>query len=177
MRYADQCFRYTEDQTCYIYTGKCVFSKVDWEVRIPKDQLYHYRCNGLWREGALLPIEREFLWSGISPRGWVQTFGLEFEQIEQMVLYLIKMHPNHIYQKCGSLQVCSYVDGGDGKGCIFGQAISFLDPSLDLHHSEGITRLLNRLGVEATEDEENWASDIQKKQDKGRKWDELINTA
>lgn len=61
----------------YIFTGPCVITKELHSVTIPGPELYAYR-QGVKIQDALKSVnagDREFLMTGISPKGWEQTFG------------------------------------------------------------------------------------------------------
>ena len=66
----------------YYMTGKCVVTGEDYQTQPFNKSDYHK-----WIEGALIQNcfpylslnDREFMLSGISPKGWEQTFSLEVQ--------------------------------------------------------------------------------------------------
>ncbi len=66
-----------EDGTVTI-KGKCVFIKEEYSCTVPKQGLLAYLDKGLRIQDAMPTVsadDREFIISGISPKGWEQTFG------------------------------------------------------------------------------------------------------
>lgn len=76
MRYADKFCTYTEEYFpvhIYIFTGPCVLTGKNYSVIVDAKELYNYRTNDCSIQDAFpnMPeCDREFLMSGISPKGW-----------------------------------------------------------------------------------------------------------
>lgn len=72
-----QTMSLTADGTLTRVSGKCVITGEEHSVEVPTDGLKN------WQDGMLMqhampnvdPDIREFLISGISPKGWKQIFG------------------------------------------------------------------------------------------------------
>ena len=81
MRYADNKCTYMENATHYVYTGKCIVTGEDVEVRVPKEELFAYRQGTPIQDAmpSLSDWQREFLMSGIGKTGWEQMFGSDSE--------------------------------------------------------------------------------------------------
>jgi hypothetical protein len=80
MRYADSNCDYTEGFEggvhTYTFTGPCVVTGKSYSVTVLGSELYAYRKGAKLQDAfrSLSAGDREFLFSGFSPEGWVKTF-------------------------------------------------------------------------------------------------------
>jgi hypothetical protein len=79
MRFADNHCTYTEDYKNHTYTfiGNCVVTGKPYSVTVPAQGLFAYRQGAHIQDAfpKLSTDDREFLMSGISPKGWNLTFN------------------------------------------------------------------------------------------------------
>lgn len=79
MRYADSCctVRESYDPHTYTFTGRCVVTDEEYSVTVKAKELFAYRAGALIQDAmpSLSKDDREFLLSGMSPKGWEQAFG------------------------------------------------------------------------------------------------------
>ncbi len=63
--------------------GKCTFTDQSHEVIVPTDGLDRWLCGALIQDAMpnVSADDREFLISGISPKGWEETFSDEYENL------------------------------------------------------------------------------------------------
>jgi len=69
----------TYDSDNVTVSGKCVFTKKPYSVKVPRNE-YDKWLDGELIQRAMPSVsadDREFLISGVSPEGWKQTFGSE----------------------------------------------------------------------------------------------------
>ncbi len=114
---------------------------------------------------------------------------ITFEALKNEVLRLAAEHPDAVYPRkshvVGLARSCFYTRGecGGGVGCIFGQALVSLDPSLhdtlkevddDPLSAAGINWVLEKLGVSLSTDEKEWCCRVQGSQDIGACWGEAV---
>lgn len=112
------------------------------------------------------------------------------EQLLKEVIKLSAEQPEKIYQRGYPLtNICSYVSGGDGEGCIMGQALVRLgvDPELLSHWEDAeslvdttIQTLLESPSAPFTYEEEfttDVFSQIQGKQDQSIPWRKCVLSA
>ena len=117
--------------------------------------------------------------------------ALTFEQIKTEVTRLATDYPNAVYRKQAgfiAFKTCFYTIGkcGNGVGCIFGQALCNLDPTLrtklvevdrdDTTDSE-IGTVLPRFGVVLTGEQSAWCTRVQSNQDSGSTWSSAVRQA
>lgn len=85
MKYADSACKYTEGyeggRHYYIFTGSCIVTGEDHSVLVWGSDLYAYRQGKLIQDAMprVKPEDREFLVSGVSPKGWKLRFGEDDE--------------------------------------------------------------------------------------------------
>lgn len=80
MFYADNKCTYTEQSSpehTYTFTGPCVVTGKPYSVTVPAAGLFRYRYGASIQDAfpGLSADDREFLISGMSPEGWVETFN------------------------------------------------------------------------------------------------------
>ena len=98
------------------------------------------------------------------------------EQLKDEVRRLASESPDYIYKSVCVGDLCSYIDGQNNKGCIFGQAIKNLESNFDFtsYINSSITGLLEGLGLD---DKSRWCRCVQMYQDRGRTWKSCITIA
>lgn len=72
---------YTESHSpehTYTFTGRCVVTGEEHSVTVKGKDLFDYNRGAFIQDAFpyLTPGDREFLNSGISPKGWKETFGI-----------------------------------------------------------------------------------------------------
>ena len=72
--------RYTEDHGeqghTYTFTGSCIATGEEYSVTVKGPELFNMRqTNSMMALVSLDPGDREFLISGISPKGWDKLFS------------------------------------------------------------------------------------------------------
>lgn len=81
MKYADSCCKHIESYHPhqYKFIGPCVVTREEYSVTVEGQELHRYRCGEYIQDAFpnLSRADREFLLTGISPKGWEILFKEE----------------------------------------------------------------------------------------------------
>src|SRR5690606_1231334 len=108
---------------------------------------------------------------------------IDIKDVVKEVRRLAEEQPDHVYSAPEGEEICSYVTGKDGKGCIVGQALSRLGvPESALRGIEGegayaLPELIPYLAGREDKRSRRWLTLIQSRQDGGRTWWQAVTEA